>query len=107
AETVTGTPARLEALEGGIPTSTAPGELKWAGADPDTYRWTIVHETVLVRSYTGRDGDVPPRTGVVDDPRYEGDDTAILPAEPGAPFLYEVWQCLPGDITVTVRVDGA
>jgi hypothetical protein len=109
AESTAGTAAEIEAVAGGVPSSRSPGGLTWRHADPGTYGWSLSHDYVLVDSVLLAPDEMgaAPLQGTIDDPDHEGDDTFVTHVfPPTGELVAETWQCLPGDVTVTVSVAG-
>jgi hypothetical protein len=100
-----GTPASLSWEGIGEPTVETPTSLRWDQAEPRNYRYDVHHEWSVFR-VLGPDDPADPLA--YDDPAYANEEMVLDVSSP-VPGVLEpprVMECAPGDVTITVTVDG-
>ena len=105
-EAVGGTPATVSWAGVGTPTARTEASLTWAEGEaaPGDYRYDVGHDWITYR-VLGPDDPRDPTT--YDDPAY-ADEVLLLDTStgPGALEPPRMMECAPGDVVITVTVDG-
>ena len=101
-----GTPANISWEGVGAPGSQTETTLSWDEAEPGTYRYSVFHTWEL---YSVVEPGDPTVGAMYDDPEHDDEVFSVeMPPVGGTPTeLPRVLECIPGEVTVTITVDGA
>jgi hypothetical protein len=101
-----GTPANLGWEGVGDPSSQTETTLTWDAAEPGAYRYSVFHTWEL---YGVVEPGEPTVGAMYDDPEHDDEVFSVeMPPVGGTPAeLPRVLECVPGEVTVTITVDGA